>query len=539
MRRHLLFAAALLLAARAAEPIVAEGEDWSLPGWVQPKPYSGFYAMNSRAEHPLIKHLGMTLTWKALNPAEGVYDFSVLEKYLDLAQQRGGMVLFRLKASVLDGLEQGVTGGERQFIPPWVVAKHHPATFHTRPDKLYAAPWNPGVQSEYRKLVLEIGRRGYLASPQFLAIYLHGISKSHGEEMSVPDERYVREAMAAGLTADVLLACWQARMDAWAEAAGRFSGKVIWVGTAEFKGLPYPREELDAYARAKGFGLRGGFIEHYFYGHLAPPVAGQSYVDGHVVSDWSAPLRDGRYFGDENEETDEFGDAKGRELDVAVRSPYFRAAQVGINYLWVTRQTVEWAGGAKGIPGWFVNVAGKGPAESPDAACWLRETLVRGLGTPAPRPWKNLERMLGQRDVPGARSVPTERYAMPYVSLKVREDPGEFTARRTDRAGGQRALAFALEPAFRASLAGPVQIKVTYLDHAKTTWTVRSVSGGKLADLGIVHGRGDGAWRTATFATDEPPSAGAWGQGMDFAIHALGDADVTVRFVRVVRLNER
>ena len=523
----------LAIALRAAEPVIAEGEDWSLPAWVTPVSYSGFYAMDTTPADPLIRHAGVTLTWKNVNPAEGVYDFSALEENLARAKARGGMVLFRLKASIVDALEQGTGRRERQFVPQWVLDKYHPKTFRTRAEKLYAAPWDPGMQAEFGQLVREIGRRGYLASPQFLAIYLHGVSTSFGEEMDVDGPEFTAQAKAAGLTADVLMDCWKTRMDWWAEAAGANRGKVVWVGAGRLVGLDYPRDELNAYAEGKGFGLRAGFIEHYFYPRMHPPIAGQAYVDGYVTSNWSAPLHDGRYFGDEDE-TNEFPNTTGATRDVVARTPYFRAAQIGLNFLWVSKETLAWAGD---IPRWFTLVAAKGPAECPDAACWLREAYVRGLnGVATGQPWKNIEHFVTQRDRDGARSVAAERYAMPYVQLKDRARTEEFTARRTDVSNGQNDLAFLFDPEFRRSLRGPVDIKVHYLDNARSNWSVRvATTGGASSELGVVHGRGDGAWRTATFRSGAAFAPGALGDDVDFVVHAIDGGDVTVRIVRVVR----
>ena len=527
---------------RAVEPAagpevaVKTGEDWSLPDWVRPLPYSGLYTMNTGVRHPLIRHIGMTLTWADLNPAEGVYDFSVLEKYLALAKARSGMVLFRLKASILDAKEQGVVDGQRQMIPQWVMDKHHPKTFRTKADKLYAAPWDPGVQAEFRELVREIGRRKYLESEQLMAIYLHGVSTSFGEEMNINEEAYTNEAKTAGLTAEVLLDCWKARMDWWAEAAGRNIAKVIWVGSGNIHGLPYPKEELDAYALKQGLGWRAGFIEHYFYPRLHPPVAGQTYDSGYIVSAPQAPLRDGRYFGDENE-TIEFAGSKGEVDAVLARSPYFRAVQVGLNFLWVSRETLDWVGEGESIARWYTLLAGKGPADSPEAACWLREASVRGLTGPEAAPWKNMEHLLMQRDVPGAMSVGDELHAMPYVQLKDRKNTAEYTARRTDLARGQDRMAFRLEAGFKSALTYPVQIKVHYRDKTRALWTVSiPAADGRMVDLGTVQGRGDQVWRTATFTVREPLFSGPSGGETDFAVRVLSGGDVTVRYVRVVKL---
>lgn len=425
-------------------------------------------------------------------------------------------------------------------------------TFRTVSSKLYGAPWHEGVQKEFRKFIEEFGRRGYFADPHFMALYVHGISTSTGEEMNIDGASYTNEAKTAGLTAEVLQTCWRDRMDWWSTAAGDYAYKLIWVGSGNITGLDYDQAGLDAYALTKHMGWRAGFIENYFYTRLHPPLAGQRYEDGHVISDWHHDLHDGRYFGDEAETNEFLSVTNPDALYLVARSPYFRAAQVGLNFLWVSKNTIDWAsdttdGTGTGLPKWFTLVAGKGPSESPDAACWLREAYIRGLGSAGGLPWKNMERMIYQYDLPGATTRLDELVDGPYVQLMDRSKTYEYTARSTNVGAQQRDIAFSLDPDFRGSLVYPVQIKITFRDKTQATWTVRAATaGGTTRDLGTITGVGDGAWRTATFTLDEPFSPAALDpdpsaypdRHIDFVVHTTDDqhGDVTVRYVRVVRL---
>lgn len=577
-------AAASVAHAQSPAPSTAAGEDWSFPFTVTEEPYSGLFRMGASAQPDaaggLVKNVGRTLTWASVNPAEDVYDFSYLENALSSAATASPSygVIFRLKSSVLDGSEEGQGGTQSQFVPQWVLDKYNitaPAhggddttysdndTFHTTGNKLYVAPWHPGVQAEWQKFIREFGRRKYIQSPHFIAIYLHGISKSSGEEMDIDSTTYVNQAAntvaGSGYSSlgAALMGTFQQRMDTWVQAAGAYIHKVIWVGAGEFHGVDsaYNRVDLDNYALVSGLGSRRGFIEHYYYGRIQPPTAGQNYNNGYVTSDWSAELRDGRYWGDENEETDEYGSVTGEIRDFAYKSSFFRAAQVGMNFLWTSTTPIGYAGG---IPGWFTKVAGKPAAQSPDAAVWLREAQVRILPAPpwtnqyttqgTAQPFKNLERLVYQRDITNRMSVATQLKAMPYVSLKDTTNTDEYTARRTDVANGSREMAFMLDAGFKSAIKAqgqPVQIKVHYLENHTAQWTLRvAKSGSTFVDLGNIQASSaSNTWKTATFTLTSANLSsafvpGALGTDIDFAIRMTGTQttnNLTVRYVRVVR----
>ncbi len=577
--------AAVVTHAQSPAPATAGGEDWSFPVSVTEEPYSGLFRLGSDsspdAPGGLVKNIGRTLTWASLNPAEDVYDFSYLENVLDSAATATPSygVIFRLKSSVHDGTEQGQGGVQTQLIPQWVLDKysiqaqpHGDAddtgysdndTFHTTHNKLYVAPWHPGVQAEWRKFIREFGRRKYIQSRHFIAIYLHGVSKSDGEEMDIEAGEFRGQAedtvpgSGYATLGAALMGCFQQRMDTWAQAAGPYIHKVIWVGAGTISGVDsaYNPVDLDNYALVTGLGSRRGFIEHYYYGRIQPPTAGQNYNNGYMTSDWSAELRDGRYWGDENEETDEYGSVTGEIRELAYKSSFFRAAQVGMNFLWTGAAPIGYAGG---IPGWFTKVAGKPAAHSPDAAVWLRQAQVRVLPAPpwtnqyttqdTSQPFKNLERLVYQRDITNRMSVATQLKAMPYVSLKDKAVTDEYTARRTDVANGSREMAFMLDAGFKSAIkaqAQPLQIKVHYLENHTSQWTLRvAKSGSTYVDLGNVQATtASNTWKTVTFTLTSANLAngfvpGVLGTNIDFVVRMTGTQtsnNLTVRYVRVVR----
>lgn len=614
------------------------GENWTFPDFdPYREAYSGIYQQGATSSPGgsggLVTQIGRTLDWASLNPAEDVYDFSYVDTVL--AQAKNAVpsygVIFRLKCSLLNGMEKGQADlqgdGENKsrMIPQWVLDKYDITsgnlsdpdigyrdndTFHTRTNKLYVAPWHAGVQKEYLKFVAEFGRRGYLRSPQLLGLYVHGVSSSDGEELDISEshpqhpsgqhttscEDWVEQADATVDSSeiytslvDAINGCFFQRLSAWKDAAGAFSYKLIWVGAGEFTdiedlGVSYDRSVLNDAALGMGMGNRGGFIEHYYYTRIHPPKAEQSYDDQthHVTVDWGVlnipgyhSLLDGRFWGDENEETDEYD----RRLDVnftpeasveklLYRSSFFRAAATGMGFLWSGTAPISKAGGGDGLPGWFSRVAGKGPKHAPDAVAWLREAQVRMLNTPSAsdsnaKPWRNMERFLYQRD-DDSIAVASATLETPYVQLKKRTEPDESFSRRTNIALDHRKISFRLDPEFKASLKAqgdPVKIMVTYREEPESyQWMLRVAKGSGWISLGtvttdaVIHpleqtlsdeDRED-RWKTATFTLPANQLATAFtaGSGLgggaefDIKLYQSATVDMHVRYVRVVRTNE-
>jgi len=607
------------LRAQTITPTTPEADAWSFPYSVQPMTYSGIFQMDASSPLlPLCPHLGKTLTWAALNPNEGEYDFSVIDSVLGAAEASGYMVVFRLKASISfsEPKEKGAGGDVERTIPEWVETKygigandrfetkHTDATHY----KEYVAPWHAGVQEEFRKLLSEITRRRYLERGGFMGIYLHGMSGSFGEEMNVDDPftgyantvaqyhgydglGYAYSATHPSPLAEAIWDGWTKRMSRWAQYAGLNAYKVAWVGCGPFETYSYPDVELEDFGVVSGLGTRSGNLEEYFYAEVAPPKAGQNYINlsanpsyanGYVEMDWNHPLHDGRYWGDENEQTNHYTKfPSGVSMTAEVKklcylTPFLRAAQLGMKFLWTGNQPINWAGNNDGsgsadlddvIPAWFTKIAGKGPAASPDALCWLREAQIRllpgvdgGGQVATTQPWKNIERFLMQRDFPAsgtiqaAMTVPVDfGLQFPYVSLKDKTNyTQEHTSRRTDVANGSRNIAFKLDPDFKASLVAenqPVQIRVHFKHVTNAPFVVRVARGGSsTVDIGTVNGATpDNAWKTATFTLNPanfPVPGTVLGNDIDFVIHATGTAtplsnnDITVRYVRVVRTTE-
>jgi hypothetical protein len=399
-----------------------------------------------------------------------------------------------------------------------------------------AAPWDPCLQDHYLAFIDAIGKANILSHPALLGVYIHGISTSYGEEMWLDDKAKVK-AEGAGMTPEKFRNTFSNRLYAWAEAAGPHVYKLAWVRAQPgIPGEDYQSEcqYLDTLAISLGMGCRGGGLEIY-HGYTWP-VIGQSFDnDGHLHRDQSWPVTaEGRYFGDEIESLDWWSYVPETSRPLIWTATIFRAVQLGVNLLWVSDETYLYA---PEVTHWYTLVAGWKPEESPEAICWLREDYILRNGETVT--WKNFEHLLSQRDVSYGKSVPVIPVQRPICpSLEPSDIDYDLTARSTAVNSGQTRLAFFIDEIFADSLSGSIQIKVVYLDNTEANWVIETVDQDEiLLKSDIVRGQADGHWRTATFMLSQPPECGQLDDEADFHIRVVRGGDLTVRFVRVIRLN--
>lgn len=516
------------------EHSVADGFDWSLPASVQPAPYAGLFYMDKPTTGPAyVRAVGYTLTWHELNPAENTYDFSKLETMLEKAAAANLKVVLRLKASVVSRRVSGGRNVEGPFVPQWVIRKYNPPQFHTRKDGAsfitVAAPWHTGVQAAYERFVKELGSRGVLAHEALAGMYVHGISSSFGEEFSLKrGHGYAENAEKAGMTEDVIFAAFEKRIAWWAKAAGEHRYKLAWVNYGGIQERSYDRNRLNAFALKAGLGWREGGIENY-HKHF-PPSLGQSYHDGYVITDWSYPLRaEKRYFGEEAEFVMRKGSPELRRH--LVESSLMRAAQLGMNFLWISPETAQ---AAPEMLEWFSLVAGKLPAHTPDAVCWLRQDMGR-VGAKVFHV-KNFERLLYQRDFSDARTEPARKIERPKSYQDVPGMHFDYSARSIEAGKKSSRMLFFVDTLFKAAKESlPATVKVTYYDEGPCTWQLSVSTSAGVASSAPIACEGGNRWRTATFRIEPGLRTGKLDHGADFELRALSGKRLTVRFVRVIR----
>jgi hypothetical protein len=184
---------------------------------------------------------------------------------------------------------------------------------------------------------------------------------------------------------------------------------------------------------------------------------------------------------------------------------------------------------------WSELELGKRADTSPDAWCWLREGYRAQWAQY--KPVKNLERWLLQRDVePDGRTVPVEQVDISAIKFNYASGKRyEFHARRTDLAQGSRHVYFRVERQFLADGPHHVLLKVTYADGPRTAWRLEYTSPNGIVQSAPVETTATGKHLTVTLDIPDMQVAAGFRDQMDFRLTVLGEADLTVKFLRLVK----
>jgi hypothetical protein len=151
---------------------------------------------------------------------------------------------------------------------------------------------------------------------------------------------------------------------------------------------------------------------------------------------------------------------------------------------------------------------------------------------------RNFERWLVQREVqPDGRTIATQRVNPPPEFAET--NGGSFEALRTDRATGNNYIYFGVDDRFINSGPTRVQIKVTYLDNFSGRWHIEYDAADGNAYKQTVHqtNANDGRWKTVTFTLPDAAFLNRQNGQMDFRLYNGGSSDISVRFVRVIKLD--
>jgi len=528
---------------------VAPGVDYSLPGWVEPEDFAGY------VDHPDYQsntvgsaYRNWWTSWADLEPVRGEYNWDLVEQRLDQAAAGGYRLCPQLRNLVCGGGNEDRNVVIPSSVPEWVFEE-----FELTEDDIMSLggdwnirvipAWRTDIREAFHDFVRAFGERGYPAREELGAMYIHGVSPSRGEEFWLEPEQTALLERDGGFSAIVMQEWIESRLDAHAEAFGANTHKLAWVGKLtiwKYSGQDYEDAAWNVVQHAwdLGIGNRSSIVEKYHIS-LVEPALGQSLDDdGYLHTDESIPpLRDGLYFGDENEEYgDDWAWRYGDAADdwQRYRFAMLRTLQMQMRVLWTRAQ-------AEDIDPELSTYAryslGKTVTSTADAWAYLKESAVRSSLTPA-RAVKNFERWLQQRDVPGGMTVPVARFDRAFNAGGISDNRDgafyDFTARRTDADSDQPFMYFDLDDRFTTS--GDIDIKVEIIDDTTATWRLEYVgAGGNLVSTESYTGAGDGEVRTVTFTLDDARFAGELDHGMDFRIVCNGPQDVTVRWVRVVR----
>ena len=507
------------------------GEDWSLPPWVKPAPYSGIQISPKLvpAEFPGRLQRAVHTSWRELEPTEGAFDFSGLRQAILKESEHGKYaVKMGLAASVWETRyfqslqDRTLKKTERGTAPLWLAGYGIPR-IEEKPNSSIPFQvvnldiYHPEYHQRYLKLVAAFGKSGIPQMKELDLCYLHLVSASRGEEGAGPSDGDPRRRL------------FEERLRAWAEAFKGVAYKLCLVSSKE--------EDLKL-ALQLGMGQRNGFVEHYLL-HASNPGLGQTLdANGYLVVQEQCPLiAENRASGDENEEYTRMHEARFGPIATfphRYHEATLRMLQMRRNFVW-----------AEGGP-WLINPPllnylalelGQTVRTAPDAWCYLRESFIKGGKNG--QPVKNFERWVYQRDADGARTLATEKVAVPSQMFEFdRKHLYDLTARQTQLEQGQALIRLGVDEAFLAGGPHPVAVKITYLDRAQAEWQLEYFTGAKLNPARKVTCGNSGLARTVTFILKDACFPGQGYTGLDLQIRTL-KGDAVIRFVRVIKLDPK
>jgi len=527
------------------------GMDYSLPGSVLMTPYAGVVVNDTvwrtaRNGQPHLQdglvHTAAELvsSWRELNPAEDVYRWAGLDRRIAgvTASPGSGFVLDIRTYRVAEHFHRGTRDSNEPAIPLWVIEKDGARLLS---DGTVAA-WAPGcrVQDYLARFLRALGER-YGTNSKLIGVVVNGFCVPNDSiRLGVTREVLQEAEQRTGLTPDVFR-LWSARFARdWASAFRGQEHKLLWStgGGAPMPGKGYETISSEMWRSAYRLGF-GGYIAF-----SADWLARRGEAQGMRVTDAGytevneslSPIRAGRLWFGPNDSAYPGGGPHGGSLQSEWLYWFLMntgALQARCNWISMSgKRLAERVAVDPAYMRWLELSLGKTARTSADAWCLLHEAYVysRGGGT---RALKNFERWLMQRDVlPDGRTVPAERV---NITSWAHSRDYEFHARRTDVAGGSPNMYFKADPAFVMARADTLHLKVTYLDKVETTWLVEYRDARGKARTESVATTGQGGWRTVTFEMGDTRFDGAFADGMDFRIRVTGDADLTVKFVRLVK----
>jgi hypothetical protein len=548
---YALCGALLLLVLSVYSPLVAapdpsqqqvSEDDWWLPEWVTPLPdVVGFYG-DTPADVPCQTLKLVTFRWKDVHPREGVFDWSPLEK-------------------ALAGKNNIYTRLENSHVihcPDWLLEKYpdlrtriltgEPTrdNWEQKTGGTYLPLWHPGVKAEFRKLLVSFKQHGFGAHPRLKFSYIPG-AWAWGEF----GVEFVKEMRAEGMPPADFMSWWRGLVEDYVDAYGKENAhKLMFTGQDNLPQCDGDLEwqkaigrKLFEYVWQKGGSTRFGLLEKFDFLTGDMPIYGITAVEidnaRYFVVNEDNPLiaTPQRIIGAENEE---IGNANiPWDNYYQLKMTALKSLAIRVNCVFLADRIWEKGGS---VHQYMLKTLGRHYWDSPDAWCALREGRDvyqewsrYQLGHRGPWMVRNWERWLVQREV----DTDGKTVAVYPVKSPVKFNEGALEARRTDLAHGSSCIYFGVDDRFMKGSRNAVQIKVTYLDQSEGRWWVEyDAEGDAYKKTMLVKGVGDGKWKTATLVVDDATFQNRQRGGMDLRIVNGDTNDLTVRFVRVVRLTQ-
>ncbi len=515
-------------------------DDWWLPSWVQPLPdVIGFYGPNPQdASNQTLKLV--TFRWRDVNPREDVYDWSILENAL----KGDNNIYLRLENS------------DVEHCPLWLSEKYpdlerlklssYKDNFGNYSEGYFYPMWHPGFKQELEKLLQSFKEKEFASNPRLKFAYIPGAWK-WGEF----DLVFIDYMKSQGMTPKDYFEWFKELIDTYIDAFGEENAHklmytdqdVISLADGDLEWRKFLDRKLTGYAFERGLSTRFGLLEKYNFVATDMPNYGISVVniDGNnymVVNESSPLIADAkRFIGSEAEEINNANIPVDNYLQLKMTA--LKNLQVRANVVFMNKNI--WNKAPK-LHNYIMKTLGKHYYDSPDAWCALREAKDDYIK------WSqldtsnnsefwigNFERWLVQREVnPDGK---TKRNY--YVRTPVKHNEESYEARSTDSLNGSNYIYFGVDDRFIYGGSNQIQIKVTYLDNTSSQWWLEYDASDEniYKQSSTVENKNDYQWKTVTFSIDDAAFLNRQNGNMDFRIFNGGEDDITVRFVRLIKLN--
>ena len=540
----------LLLPNLISAATITDGDDWSLPAWATAtSDYVLFNEFNNQ-QFNINNHV-IDLTWKQINPAQGVFSQANTATWTEVAS--GGST-FNFDSYNEQLAQPGhywlrIWLSGEQWAPDWVLADCNiPLSQrwldHSLQDR-HIPLWNTCVWNHAKIMYQHVFNTwGIKNDPNFEFAYVPGGFFYAEFDFDVMWAAFQDSAVTA-----LDLLAWLADIrTSLTTIMGDQSHKLVYTGQDypfEFQNNNNGAFELHAAdAVIAGMGIRNGITELFnFHLNETPAYGSHIQADGHVTIDESFTVHANNHvIGNENECFNACGFSTSDPYYAVVMSN-LKVLQLRTTHLLVEPIESYLADYAEHWS-WVEKQLGKKVNNSPDAWVALREYEDTFFIDNEPtnnvqwdgKPWlHNFERWLVQKDInPDGMS----RRGTDIRSNVLDNDNGtSYEGRLTNRSSNQDYLYFYVQDDFASSNSTDMQLKVTYLDTATTVWQLQHRNSlGQIVSQSVTN-TNTNTKKTASFDLPAINLDNGMTGGADFKIYNGGVNDIEVRFVRLIKLN--
>ncbi len=527
---------------------ISNGDDWSLPSWVTPANDYVFFNEVLDAGFHINNHV-IDLTWKQINPANGVYSKTATASWNDFGSGDSFFFDSYTNQLALGGhywLRIWLSGED--WVPPWVLTDCAiPSTQrwldHSQQQR-HIPLWNSCVWNHAKTMYNHVFNVwGVKNDSQMEFIYVPG-GFFYGEF----DFDVMWAAFNDNTVTAAQLLTWLADIrTSLTNMMGSKKGKLMYTGQDypfDFSGNPYAEFELHATkAVDAGMGVRNGISELFNF-HLNETPAYGSHIqqNGHVSIDENYTVhRDNHVIGNENECYNACGFTTSDPYYAVVMSN-LKALQLRSTHLLV--ETVDsYMSQYANHWDWVEKELAKNATNAADAWVALREyeDTFFANSTPAHninwnnKPWlHNFERFLMQIDIPP--NGMSQRGTDIRSNVLDADNGTSYEGRKTKHSSGQDYLYFFVQDNFAKGLSPNMQLKVTYLDAGSALWQLQYRNNlGQIVSENVQNTNSN-TLKTATFDFNQANFANGMTGNADFRLYNGGVSDIEVKFVRLIRL---